>query len=170
MPISPYLEHLRERVGHDLVLLPSVAVMTFDREGRLLLVRNADTGEWQTVGGMMDPDETPSDAAVREDFEESGLVVELTRVIGTYGGPLFRLVYPNGDVCSYVSIAFEARVAGGRETPDGQETSEVGWFDMEQARDLEMAPHTRFLVDEAFRRDTRTRFEPPSWRPHLSEP
>ena len=37
--ISPYIRRLRERVGHDLVQLPSVAVLARDEEGRLLLVR-----------------------------------------------------------------------------------------------------------------------------------
>jgi hypothetical protein len=32
--ISPYLRRLRGRVGHDLVLLPSVAVLMWDEEGR----------------------------------------------------------------------------------------------------------------------------------------
>jgi hypothetical protein len=35
--ISPYVRRLRERVGHDLILLPSVAVLPWDEQGRLLL-------------------------------------------------------------------------------------------------------------------------------------
>ena len=55
MGISPYIRRLRERVGHDLVLLPSVAVLARDEEGRLLLVREAETGLWQTIGGAVEP-------------------------------------------------------------------------------------------------------------------
>jgi hypothetical protein len=66
MAISPYLKGLRDQVGGDLLLLPSVAVMAFDGEGRLLLVRATDTGRWQTVGGAIDPGETPAEAALRE--------------------------------------------------------------------------------------------------------
>jgi 8-oxo-dGTP pyrophosphatase MutT (NUDIX family) len=163
--ISPYLKRLRERVGRDLVQLPSVAVMTFDDRGRLLLVRSRDTGEWQTVGGAIDPDESPADAAVREAFEETGLEVDLVRVTGVYGGPLFRLTYPNGDVCSYTAIVFEARVVGGSARPDGEETTETGWFAQAEAAGLAMAPHTRLLVAEAFRRDPAARFDAPGWRP-----
>ena len=117
MAISSYLRALRAHIGHDLVLMPSVAVMIRDAAGRLLLVRNRDDGLWQTVGGGMDPDEEPADAAVREAFEETGLLVEPTRIIGVYGGPQFRLTYPNGDVVSYVGIAFAARVVGRGRTP-----------------------------------------------------
>jgi 8-oxo-dGTP pyrophosphatase MutT (NUDIX family) len=163
--ISDYLRGLRRRIGHELVLLPSVAVMIRDSAGRLLLVRNRDDGTWQTVGGGMDPEEHPADAAVREAFEETGLLVELTRVIGVYGGPLFRLTYPNRDVVSYVGIAFAARVAGGAERPCQDEVDRLGWFERAAALDLPMAPHTRILVEDAFGDTPAARFEPPTWRP-----
>jgi 8-oxo-dGTP diphosphatase len=117
MAISPYLKGLRDRVGGDLLLLPSVAVMAFDGRGRLLLVRATDTGQWQTVGGAIDPGETPAEAALREAVEETGLEVELVRVIGCYGGPLFRFAYPNGHLCEYVATVFEARPRGGAVRP-----------------------------------------------------
>ena len=66
MAISDYLRGLRERIGHDLVHLPAVCVLIWDDDGRLLLMREAETGRWQTVGGMIDPDESPWDAAARE--------------------------------------------------------------------------------------------------------
>jgi 8-oxo-dGTP pyrophosphatase MutT (NUDIX family) len=160
MPLSPYLRSLRSRIGHDLVQLPSVAVMIFDDAGRILLVRSVDTGEWQTVGGAIDPDETPAAAAVREAREETGLEIELVRLIGVYGGPLFRLTYPNGDVCSYTGIVFEGRVAGGSMRPDGEETSEAKWFTAEEAAMLSMQDHTRLLVADAFLHDPVPRFEP----------
>jgi len=72
MAISDYLRRLRERIGHDLVLLPAVTVLIWDDDGRLLLMREAQTGLWQTVGGMVDPDEAPSDAACREPRRRPG--------------------------------------------------------------------------------------------------
>lgn len=165
MAISDYLRRLRSRIGHELVLLPSVAVMIRDDAGQLLLVRNRDDGTWQTVGGGMDPNEQPADAAVREAFEETGLVVELTRVIGVYGGPLFCLTYPNGDVVSYVGIAFAARATGGAERPCQDEVDRLGWFERDAALALPMAPHTRILIEDAFEDAPRARFAPPSWRP-----
>jgi 8-oxo-dGTP pyrophosphatase MutT (NUDIX family) len=146
-------------------MLPSVAIMVFGEAGRLLLVRAREFDRWQTPGGAIDPDEAPADAAVREAFEETGLEVELLRVIGVYGGPLFRLVYPNGDVCSYTAIVFAARPRGGAIRPDGDETVDVAWFTQDAAASLVMAPHTRLLVDEAFRHDPATRFDRPGWRP-----
>ena len=158
MAISPYLAALRAHVGRALLLVPSVAVMPLDPAGRLLLVRSAETDLWQTVGGAIEPDETPPAAAVREAREETGLVMMMTRLIGVYGGPLFRLIYPNGDECGYTAITFAARVVGGTPSADGDETSEVRWFTPDEARALPVAAHTALLIAETFADDPTARF------------
>ena len=66
MAISPYLAELRAVVGHRLLLVPTVAVLPRDDEGRILLVRVIDSGLWATVGGAIEPDESPEEAAVRK--------------------------------------------------------------------------------------------------------
>lgn len=55
--------------------LPSVSAHIFDDAGRLLLVRHRDGDAWSTPGGFIEPDERPSDAVVRETWEETGLMV-----------------------------------------------------------------------------------------------
>jgi len=101
--MSSYLRRLRDVVGHELLVLPSVAVLPWDDAGRLLLVREAQTGLWQTIGGAVEPDESPLDAALREAAEEAGVAVRIERIRGVVGGPQFRVTYPNDDVVSYVS-------------------------------------------------------------------
>ena len=160
MAISPYLQALRAHVGHAPLLMPSVAVMVRDAAGRLLLVRDRDTGLWQTVGGAMDPGEEPAAAAVREAQEETGLVVEPTRVLDVHAGPLFRLTYPNGDVVDYVGISFAARLVGGAERPCGEEVDRLGWFAEAEALAVPMAGHTRALIAEAFRDAPEAAFAP----------
>src|ERR1700743_1000663 len=95
--MSPFLRRLRQTVGHDLLLLRSVAVLPWDEQGRLLLVRNVETDDWQAIGGIIEPDESPRDAAVREALEEAGVELELTGLRDAIGGPQYRHTYPNGD-------------------------------------------------------------------------
>jgi 8-oxo-dGTP pyrophosphatase MutT (NUDIX family) len=146
--ISPYLRRLRERVGHDLVLIPSVAVLPWDEDGRLLLVREAETGLWQTIGGAVEPDESPTEAAVREAGEEAGVVVELSGIRGVAGGPSFRMTYPNGDLVSYVSTIFDARVIDGELRPDGDETIDVAWFTTDQLAGAALSEFTIALLSD----------------------
>lgn len=129
MPAAPHIARLRAQVGNDLLLLPSVAVLPMDDDGRVLLVRQTDFGSYGTVGGAIDEDEAPVDAARREAREEIGVEVEIMGLVGAIGGPQFRLTYPNGDQCAYVSIVYGARLAPGAElSPDGDEVDRVRWF------------------------------------------
>ena len=140
--------------------------MVRDDDGRLLLVRNRDDGLWQTVGGGMDPSEQPADAAVREAFEETGLLVEPTRVIGVYGGPEFCLTYPNGDVVSYVGIAFAARRRRRHRAPVRRRGRPA-----RLVRPREAPWRCRWrrtpaaLVEDAFADAPEAAFAAPTWRP-----
>lgn len=143
--MSPHIRRLREKVGHDLLVLPAVCVLPVDAAGRLLLVREIETGEWQTIGGAIEPDESPRDAGVREALEEAGVVVELGRLIDVLGGPGFELTYPNGDVVSYVASVFQAVIVSGQPSPDGDETSAVAWWAFDQLERAPVSSFTRIL-------------------------
>jgi 8-oxo-dGTP pyrophosphatase MutT (NUDIX family) len=153
LPISDYLRKLRSKVGHELLLVPSVTMIVRDddKKDRILLVKLADVADmWLLPGGSIDPDESPRDAAIREMQEETALLVEPFRIIGVYGGPEYRVVYPNGDVVSYVMTAFECKVVSGEATPDYEETVEVRWFS-ESELDSIPTPHwTRIVLRDAF--------------------
>jgi 8-oxo-dGTP pyrophosphatase MutT (NUDIX family) len=128
MAISPYVARLREKVGHELLVLPSVAVLPRDDAGQILLVQLADTSQWATIGGAIEPDESPEEAALREAEEEAGVRLTLGPLLRVLGGPEYRLVYPNGDQTAYVTMVFDARVVSGSPEPDGDETVAVRWW------------------------------------------
>ena len=130
-------------MGHDLLLLPSTAVLPRDDAGRILLVRLIDSGNWATIGGAVEPDETPRDGAIRETEEEAGVTVELGDMLGVFGGPEYAVTYPNGDESAYVVTVFDATVISGIPRPDEDETSEVGWFRPEELPIAEMGGLTR---------------------------
>jgi 8-oxo-dGTP pyrophosphatase MutT (NUDIX family) len=144
--IAPYIRRLREMVGTELLVLPSAAALPRDEMGRVLLVRIIDTGQWAVIGGAIEPDESPHDAARREAEEEAGVTLELGPILGVLGGPEFRITYPNGDQTSYVSTVYAATVIGGTPRPDGDETSAVGWWDPEHLPYDEMSTFTRALL------------------------
>jgi 8-oxo-dGTP pyrophosphatase MutT (NUDIX family) len=140
--MSKYLRGLRAKVGHDLLILPSVTVLLFDDEGRVLLVRHSNEGLWVAPGGMIEPDEDPAAAARREMFEETACEVDIVKVLGVFGGPEFRVRYANGDEVGYVMTVYEARSRGGAPRPDGNETLEARYFPPEEVASL---PTARWL-------------------------
>ena len=164
MPVSSYLAAIRAKVGHDLVALTAVSISIFDSNARLLLAEDADTGLWTLPGGAIDPDEVPSDAAVRECWEETGLFVEPIRLIGVFGGPQFHVVYPNADECYYTVIAFEARVISGSLRPDGSETLSLGYFTKEEFGKLNVSRSSRVIATQAFERCRDPYFSKPTWK------
>src|SRR5437867_7800470 len=121
MPIPDFLRKLREKVGHDLLLLPGAGVTLFDDRGRLLLGKHAHRDIWVCPGGIVEPGESPAETAVRETLEETGLVVELTGIFGVFGGRDLEVQYSNGDRAAYVITIFRGKVTGGNLKPDGQE-------------------------------------------------
>jgi 8-oxo-dGTP diphosphatase len=125
MPVPPYVTAMRAHIGHGLLLLPGTSAIVYDDRGRLLLVRRGDNGRWSVPAGMVDPGEQPSDAVVREVFEETGVRVMVEGLAGVATHPV---VYPNGDRCEYMNVWFRCRPVGGSARPDGDESLEVGWF------------------------------------------
>jgi len=133
--IPEHIRRLREKVGHELIHASAAGTFTFDADRRVLLVRHR-TGVWTNPGGMIEPFESPADAAVRETWEETGLLVELTRLIGVFSGPDHHVVYLNGDEIAYLSVAFEARAVAGALHPDGVETLEARYVTEGEAAEL----------------------------------
>jgi 8-oxo-dGTP diphosphatase len=163
--ISPYVRGLRARVGSLRLLLPSVAALVLDGAGRLLLVRQADDGVWSLPGGVVEPDEAPADAVVRETWEETGLAVEPVRLAAVHGGPEFVVRYPNGDETQYVIVVFACEVRGGAPRADGDETTDVAFFSAEEVRALPLAPWLAGVIGGYFDPAGSPPFAPPQCRP-----
>lgn len=65
-----------------------VGVVAFDTEGRVLLIRRADTGGWALPGGTLEWHETLTSTVHREVDEEAGATVtKIHRISGVYSRP-----------------------------------------------------------------------------------
>lgn len=165
MPMSDYIRDLRARIGTTVLEIPTVSVLTFDERDRVLLVRHVEGDNWTSPGGMIEPYETPANAAVREMWEETGLHVALTHVIGVFGGDLCTATYGNGDKVAWVSTVFGATPVRGTLRPDGEETLEAAYFSREEAAGLRSKPHLRLFLDAAYDPRPAAHFQQATWAP-----
>src|SRR5215468_8681761 len=123
MPMSAHIRRLREVVGPELLMLPGVAAVIRDAEGRVLVHERHDDGAWSLPAGAIEPGETPASAVVREAREETGLEVRPDRILGVFGWPRLRHRYPNGDLVEYLVVVFRCEILGGAlEARDGEAT------------------------------------------------
>jgi 8-oxo-dGTP pyrophosphatase MutT (NUDIX family) len=150
MPTPPFITELRSLVGHRLLWLSTASAVVLDDEGHVLLGRRADTGGWALPGGIIDPAEQPADAAVRECFEETGVVVvpELLTSV-TVSQPK---IYANGDQVQYLGLTFRCRPVGGAACVNDEESLEVRWHALDALPELdegELGPLTQALKSDS---------------------
>ena len=112
MATPDFVLELRRHVGHAPLWMPGTTAV---------VLRRADNGAWTPVTGIVDPGEEPAVAAAREVLEETAVVARPTRLLSVeVVGPV---TYVNGDVTTYLDVAFACEWVEGRPEPaDGENT------------------------------------------------
>ena len=109
--------HACPSCGHIMYVNPRLVVTTLPitDDGEIVLIRRGiepGLGSWAQPGGFLEIDETVNQGAIRETYEETGLLVEPGEIVGLYT----RLE------AAVVTIVFEARIVGGKASPTAEAT------------------------------------------------
>jgi len=130
------------------ILLGSSAVI-FDESGsKVLLTRRMDNGLWCLPGGAMESGESVAEACEREVFEETGLGVRVTRLVGVYSDPDQLIIYPDGNKVQIVALSFEAEIVSG-ELGLSNETTKAGFFTVTEMAAMQMLGNHQKRVEDA---------------------
>lgn len=137
-----YAKELRALVGDRKLIYGAAVCIIADDEGRILLTRRCDNGEWCLPGGVMDFGETLEQAAIREAKEETGLDVKVDYLSGIYSG------YITSDGKNQpIVAAFAAHKIGGELYCDHVETQELKYFSAEELPVLYRKQHIDMAND-----------------------
>ncbi|MER6947076.1 NUDIX domain-containing protein [Nonomuraea sp. NPDC000554] len=128
----------------------SASVFVRDDVGRVLLLRRTDNDLWTIPTGGVKMGETVAGAGVRECEEETGLVVQVTGLVGIFSTPEHVIAYMHGDkvdeVRQPINICLRARVVGGSMAPDPAEAQEVRWVAPDDLARYDIHPAIRLRI------------------------
>ncbi len=111
-----------------------------DEAGRILFVRHSyGSRRWFLPGGGDHAGESADEAMVREMREETGLAVEIARLVGVY---LYTGAYKRDHI-----FVFACQRSGGTLAVDGREINEAGWFPL-AALPEPLTAGTRRVLDD----------------------
>jgi 8-oxo-dGTP pyrophosphatase MutT (NUDIX family) len=132
------MAHIRERIDF------TVAIFVV-HEGKILLIHHRQLNKWLPLGGHIELDEDPEQAALREAKEESGLEVELlgerppTSSPGTRAliAPRFLDIHRIIPTHEHIGMMYWARPQNGQLTLAAFEHHDIRWCSAEQLDSLQ---------------------------------
>jgi len=101
----------------------AVAAIVGNDDGELLLTQRADSGWWLYPVGWADVGYSPSEVAIKEVYEETGIEVEPVQLITVLDG--LRLGFSHLPL---YSLVFHCRMVGGELRGHPLETRDVGFY------------------------------------------
>ena len=145
MENKDYIKWIRSKVGHEKIIIVYAGGCIFNENGEVLLQKRADCNKWGFPGGAIELGETPEMAAIREVKEETGLDVEVNKLIGIYTDS--DVVCVNGDKVHSICIGYEMSIVGGELICDENETLELKYFSLDNMPELFCKQHEELLRD-----------------------
>lgn len=132
------MPHLHEKIDF------TVAIFIV-RDRRVLVVLHRKLGKWLPIGGHIELDEDPEQAALREALEESGLQIALlgqrppTTEPGTRAliAPRFLDIHRISGTHEHIGMIYFARPVGGSLALAAEEHLDIRWCSPEELDRLE---------------------------------
>ena len=120
-------------------LVPACGILAVDDLGRVLLQRRRDTGQWAIPMGKQELGETPSQCAIRETQEETGVLTEITGTLGVYSDPGHIVAYTDGEIRQEWELILLGRPVSGSPAVN-DEASDVRWVAVADLESLDIHP------------------------------
>ena len=121
--VSEWMKSIGKGISGYVTPKVAIGAVVGNDKQEILLIKRSDSGVWLFPTGFADVGYSAAEIAEKEVFEETGMIVEATRIIsildGVRGGFTRMPLY---------SIVFQCKVTGGSLKPHPLECDDVGFF------------------------------------------
>ncbi|HKY14764.1 MAG TPA: NUDIX hydrolase N-terminal domain-containing protein [Microthrixaceae bacterium] len=122
--VQEWLAQVGEGVAGYVTPKIAIGAVVGNDDGQILLIQRADSGIWLYPTGWADIGYSASEVAIKEVREETGIEVEVRRLIGLFDG--LRLGFTTTPL---YSLVFHCHAIGGELRPHPLEVLDARWFD-----------------------------------------
>lgn len=146
-------------MAHINELIDFTVVIYVISKNKVLLINHLKLKKWLPLGGHVELDEDPEEAAIREAKEESGLDIEIVAEKPEIEDDLNKMLYrPEyldihkvGGNHRHVGIVYFARIKSGKVKLAEAEHSDIGWFSLKdlESPKLNLGPAIKFYAKKA---------------------
>ncbi|MES9682618.1 NUDIX domain-containing protein [Gottfriedia acidiceleris] len=127
-----YIGKLRNFVGHQKLIVPSIRAIIEDTNGNILFIERKGEGRWSMPAGSIELDESIFECLVREVKEETGLDVISAKVIAVYSNPKYSQKNKFGDEYQLFEFLFLVDKWKGALIKCTEETSNAKFFNLDE--------------------------------------
>jgi len=121
--VQEWLANVGEGVPGYITPKVAIGAVVGNDDGEILLVQRRESGVWLYPTGWADVGYSPSEVAVKEVEEETGIICEPARLLSVIDGQ--RMGFSRFGM---YMLLFHCRATGGELRGHPLETSDVGWF------------------------------------------
>lgn len=124
-----YVETIRKKIGHDLLLLAGANVVITRDDGSILLQLRRD-GTYGLPGGLLEPGESLLQCAIRETQEECGVLFSDMQFVDIFSGSEYTFTLTNQDQINVITAVYHAdlKEGSGEIVINDEESEELRFF------------------------------------------
>lgn len=146
-------------MAHINELIDFTVVVYIVRRNQVLLINHKKLKKWLPLGGHIELDEDPEEAALREAKEESGFDIEIIAEKPEVSDPLNKIlfrpeyldIHKVGGEHRHVGIVYFARIKRGKIKLAELEHNDIRWFSLKdlESEKLNLGPAIKFYAEKA---------------------
>ena len=136
-----YIQSLRSILGTRPIIAPGSAIIVENNKNEILLQLRSDTYDWGIPGGGMELGDSFEETAIKELYEETGLIANHLEILGVASGKEFYYKFPNEDEIYNATVIFKALDVTGKMIKD-EESLELAYFP------LDSLPHLNYTTQK----------------------